>query len=178
MNIKNNKKAQESIKKIKTTLTTLLKDYNINDIKIKFLCETAKVNRTTFYSHFDTVEDVLYKICEEYIKQVYQIFLNVDAEYKDRLKQGLIIIKNNIEKFKYFFTHVHDIEKRIIDIIEEDLKDSGVYNEKYKLALAFRISGLVGLGKTYLNDIESSSTSKLSIDELTNLIYSIFNTTT
>jgi len=103
MNIKNNKKAQESIKKIKTTLTTLLKDYDINDIKIKFLCETAKVNRTTFYSHFDTVEDVLYEICEEYIKQVYQIFLNVDAEYKDRLKQGLIIIKNNIEKFKYFF---------------------------------------------------------------------------
>ena len=75
MNIKNNKKSQQSRQKIKDALSNIIKNKEYQ-VSIKYLCEMANINRTTFYSHYDSVEDVLYDMCGTYIKKAYKVFIN------------------------------------------------------------------------------------------------------
>ena len=83
MNIKNNKKSQQSKQKIKDALSTLIKDKEYQ-VSVKYLCEVAKINRTTFYSHFDSVEEVLYDMCGSYIKKAY----NLTSKTNNAIKHG------------------------------------------------------------------------------------------
>ena len=177
MNTKNNKRSKVSIKRIQITLLNELKEKPLNKIKIKTLCDIAHINRTTFYSHYDTVEDVLYDICEDQIFEVYKVFQNKNIEYKQKLKNGIKIIGENIEKFKYFFKYVPNIEQRIINVVE--LRSTNNINNIKKLntllSLTFVISGFVGVGKMYISQIEQNPRQKLNLDEITDMIYNSIN---
>ncbi len=48
--------------KIKESLTKMLEKTPIDDITATALCEHAKVNRATFYYHYDSVKDVFVEI--------------------------------------------------------------------------------------------------------------------
>lgn len=45
--------------KLQSTLLHLMKNYNYDKITVKLICETAKVNRSTFYAHFADIRDML-----------------------------------------------------------------------------------------------------------------------
>ena len=175
MNIKNNKKSRDSICKIKDALSCLIATKGHECLTIKEICEKSKINRSTFYSHFDNIEDALYQICEEYIMNIFKVFLDTSIHYRERLKQGLIIIKNKITFFEYVFTNVKNLELRVMEIIENNWWEMKSFDnfEKAKLSLAFIISGLLGVGKTYFYDRANQKSEKISIDEFADLIYGI-----
>jgi len=177
MNIKNNKKSKESIKKIQNSLYKLLSSLGDNKLTIKELCQDAKINRTTFYAHFDSIEDALYQICEEYIVKIYKVFLNTNVDYKTRVGQALEIIKSKFEFFVYIFLNVNNLELRVIEMIENSCLDEISDNEfeKSRLSLVFIISGFIGIGKTYFNDLEKNKTIKISKDEFCELICNVIN---
>ena len=170
MNTKNNKRSQNSVNKIKTSLMEILKDKKLTEIKISELCKKSNINRTTFYAHYDTVEDVLYEMCEEKIQKVYKLFFNNEYNRTEKLKHGLEIVKNDANLFEYFFNNVTDIEKKIIEMIESDFIHLPYYDETFKLSLAFKISGLVGLGKTYFSDIKSNPNCKISTNDFVKIL--------
>ena len=97
MNVKNNKKYQQSFEKIKTAICTLLKEDEQKKLSVTQICQKAQINRTTFYAHFDKTEDAIYTICEEYIVKAYKLFLNEKISYTDRIKQMLGIIENKLD---------------------------------------------------------------------------------
>ena len=149
MNIKNNKKARDSIKRIQNSLCKLLKDIGHEAITIKKVCEDAKINRTTFYAHFDNIEDALYQTCEEYILSAYNIFLNTNLDYKLRVKQSLSVVKEQLEFFAYAFTHVHNLDQCIIEMVENSCFKHSKELQKTQLSLAFIIAGFIGVCKRY-----------------------------
>ena len=50
---------------IRKAFTDMLKEKPIQSITIKELCETAGINRGTFYSHYSDIYDLLEKMEEE-----------------------------------------------------------------------------------------------------------------
>ncbi len=55
---------------IREALLTMLKTKSIQDITVRELCDTAGVNRTTFYNHYDGVYEVLGEIEENFLLQL------------------------------------------------------------------------------------------------------------
>lgn len=54
---------------IKEALLRLLKKMPLAKISISALCKEAQINRTTFYRHYETPDDVLLEIALDFIKQ-------------------------------------------------------------------------------------------------------------
>lgn len=57
-----NEQKKKTTQKIKSALTEMLQSRQIDDITATALCEYAKVNRATFYYHYNSVQDVLAEI--------------------------------------------------------------------------------------------------------------------
>ena len=51
MNVKNNKRHQETIENIEKAFVLLLKDNELKEISVTELCKTAGINRSTFYAN-------------------------------------------------------------------------------------------------------------------------------
>lgn len=176
MNIKNNKKSQQSIFKIKSSIQMLIKE-DSHKLTIKDICNKASINRTTFYAHFDNIEDCLYDMCNEQALGIFKIFLNTSLPYSERIKQSLVIIKENNKFFEYSFKHLHNLEGFVIELLEHNWNNLTNFTdyEKAKLSLSFIISGFIGIGKTYFEDLKSNKTKKISINEFADLICSLIN---
>ncbi|WP_413375930.1 TetR/AcrR family transcriptional regulator [Alkalihalobacillus sp. 1P02AB] len=56
---------------LKDSLMKLLLEKPITKVTIKELCERADINRSTFYSHYKDQYELLYKIEEEIIEEMY-----------------------------------------------------------------------------------------------------------
>lgn len=173
MNRKDNKRAQTSVQKIKKSASILIKSTGHKKITIKDICNKAKINRTTFYAHFDSIEAVLYEICEEYIVSCYKIFLDKSLSYKTRIKMTIELIQEDLDFFAYIFDNVHNLELKILEMVENCYKDddfvSGV--EAARLSLAFIISGFVGVGRIYFN----SEKYKMTPEEFADILNSAIN---
>jgi len=58
MNTPNNKRRQESQRRIENTFVQLLQSHDIDDLTISDICRAAQVNRTTFYANYVDVYDL------------------------------------------------------------------------------------------------------------------------
>ncbi len=68
MMVKENQRVALSKRMLKEGLMALLKKKNIRKISVNELCETAEINRTTFYRHYQTPHDVLIDIELDFAK--------------------------------------------------------------------------------------------------------------
>lgn len=62
MNTKNNQRFQDNEKKIEECLVCMLDTRDIGQITVRSICQAANINRTTFYSHYQDVYDLLGKL--------------------------------------------------------------------------------------------------------------------
>ena len=69
----NDLRVKKTKKLFQNTLKELMLKYdNYYDITIKELCETAEINRRTFYLHYQTIDDILLEIQEEFAINFYE----------------------------------------------------------------------------------------------------------
>lgn len=80
MNIKNNQRTQNTQNKIKEVLIELLAEKPINKITIQDICRKADVNRTTFYTHFNDIYDLMRKIEVEKMHAIHALFHTPEGE--------------------------------------------------------------------------------------------------
>lgn len=89
------------------SLIFLLKERPLDAISITELCQTAKINRGTFYQHYGKVEDLF----EEYFKEIMK---DLEESYQEpyrhtsrleatELNPATIRIFHHIEKYKKFY---------------------------------------------------------------------------
>ena len=73
MNTINNKAKRDSRERMIKALFELVQARRVQDISVSELCALAKVNRTTFYNHYDNINDLAKdarnSIAEEYARQ-------------------------------------------------------------------------------------------------------------
>lgn len=81
MNIKNNKRRQNSRRKIQEALLSFLETKELHQIRVSQICEKANINRTTFYANFTDIYDLADSIRTELEIEVSEFFTS-DSQNK------------------------------------------------------------------------------------------------
>lgn len=109
MNTKNNRRAQNTQDGIKQTLLGLLDRMDILNVTVSKLCEAAQVNRSTFYSHYDNVADIMEEIERETGENLLERFTgeNFDENMLFSMEHLAIVlehIKENQNFYRAYFS--------------------------------------------------------------------------
>ena len=70
MNTKDNKRHQETIQRVYSTFAELLQEQELNEISVTELCESANIERSTFYANFEDISALANTYSSEIEKQV------------------------------------------------------------------------------------------------------------
>ena len=168
-------------------LISLLNEKDINYITVKEICEKAGVNRSTFYLHYETIDDLLNESIE-YITNKFMNFFNKDSkEFIENLnnakKEDLIFInseylrpylefiKENKKVFMASFKNpivmksaekYSNLEKYVLRPI---LDKYAIPDSKKKYILQFYMNGIMAIIKEWtINDC------KEEIEDIINII--------
>lgn len=140
MNTKNNKRYKISCEKIETAFLTLILNHNYEDITISQICEAAEINRSTFYAHYDDINDLIIKIEASFATSIAGIF-NYGLRQSH---EAFIEMFTFVEKNKYFYKAFLNIpyislaEKNTKSKVMTSLKDH--LNNKDDIELFYRAS--------------------------------------
>lgn len=94
---------------IKNSFIELLKKKSINKITVKEICELSEINRATFYRYYCDAYDLLEKIEQEFLDELFQnIGSSVQHDFKDTLTLIMISIKANGELYQTLFSENGD----------------------------------------------------------------------
>ena len=102
MNIKNNSRYKISSEKIETAFLSLLTKYKYEDISISKICEIAGINRSTFYCHYDDINDLTIKIESKFAKSTASIFNFGERQTHEAMVEMFAFIKENKSFYKAF----------------------------------------------------------------------------
>lgn len=111
MNHKNNRRVKLTKKLLQDALMKLLSTHNIHEISICELCETADLNRSTFYKYYNSPYDLFEQMKQEVLEQTTQIFLeNNSLSYKEKLTKLLTYSLEHEQFSKLIFNTTLDPE--------------------------------------------------------------------
>lgn len=110
MNTRNNKKGQFYQNKLKSALLRLMhQDLALEQLTVTALCEEAKVNRSTFYSHYSIPKDVLDEIEEETLRQTRTFLKEISGNNLHSMTLLLQYIKEHDDVFRVLFLQSREI---------------------------------------------------------------------
>ncbi|MBR3617749.1 MAG: TetR/AcrR family transcriptional regulator [Acholeplasmatales bacterium] len=189
---KNESKYYNSSIKMNNALINLLDKKDFEDITVKEICQTASVNRSTFYLHYDNTYDLLKETLENLYKDFFSRYdsnLSMDrinTKSSDDLflitpqylKPYLSFVQDNKKIFKlmYFKNEVFNgrnmYEDWLNKIFKPILSKFNVKNEEEQsYIMLFHLQGLIGLIMEWVkNDC------KMPIDDLINVIQKCIRT--
>jgi len=141
MNIKNNKRYKTSSEKIETIFLTLILNNKYEDITISQICKNAEINRSTFYAHYDDINDLIIKIEAKFANGMALIF---DFGLR-QTHEEFVEMFTFVEKNKYFYKAFLNIpyatlaETNIKNQVLTNIKDKTKIN-KDDISLFYRAS--------------------------------------
>ncbi|MBQ4266746.1 MAG: TetR/AcrR family transcriptional regulator C-terminal domain-containing protein [Clostridia bacterium] len=97
MNVKNNMRRRESIRRIENTFMTLLQTKDVSEITVAEICKKADINRSTFYANFLDIYDLAEKIKE-----------HLEAELNEQFDGMTNVVGSTFENTVHFFTHIKE----------------------------------------------------------------------
>lgn len=142
MNIKNNKRYKNSSEKIETTFLALILNNKYEDINISQICEKAEINRSTFYAHYDDINDLVIKIEQKFANSMSLIFDFGKRQTHEAFIEMFAFIKSNKSFYKAFLNIPYTTlaEKNIKTTILDTVKDSSAYMTTNEIELKYRAS--------------------------------------
>lgn len=180
---KNENKYFQTAKKMDDALVFLLNKKDFNFITVKEICNVAKVNRSTFYLHYDNTRDLLDEVLNNLSKSFNEHFKNKTISNIDSLNLNdlllfndsmivpyLEFIKENKNVYKTVKDNpslfsVHSYMNYSLDIIYKIMDRFNIDKKLKDYYLTFYINGLSSLIMNWCNNDFD-----LSIEELTALI--------
>lgn len=107
MNTKYNQRFRQMDKRLKDTMLELLKTMDLEQITVKKLCETAQVNRSTFYAHYCDIFEMMEQM-EEHLNE--ELLSSYAAAPPEELTPSLLFSQwplipflRHIRKHSYFY---------------------------------------------------------------------------
>lgn len=113
-------------------------------IRLVDLCSVAMINKTTFYKHYETLEDFEDVFFHEVMKGILLKNKNIDKAFSDTeafVKSTIHIMKASIDYIKILFSK--NINK-LITVVEDILNEIYLKNEndhKKKIQISYAIGG-------------------------------------
>lgn len=143
-------------KKIKDSLVKLLSKKRLYDISVSELCQTANVNRSTFYVYYNNVYEVFEEIGDEIAKEMKEMLVKMDrTDHSVYLRVYFTLAKKHMTIFKEIHsTNIHNpIIQKLAEVNSELLNSNvSVPKKTENLELTFVLSGFYGLVETWLNN--------------------------
>lgn len=102
MNVKNNLRYKASSEKIETAFLTLILNNKYENITTSQICEQAGVNRSTFYCHYNDINDLIIKIEGKFAKGMASIFNYGERQTHQAFIDMFTFIKENKLFYKAF----------------------------------------------------------------------------
>ena len=102
MNIKNNSRYKASSEKIETAFLTLILNHKYEDISISEVCKQAGINRSTFYAHYDDINDLIIKIESKFAQGTANIFNYGERQTHEAMIEMFTFVKTNKHFYKAF----------------------------------------------------------------------------
>lgn len=153
---------------ILTSARALFKEKGFHNTKMNDIAQGAGVGKGTLYEYFKNKQEIFDETCVERVTKVreqMEEILNMDITFKDKImlmfKEGqksvdedfeknpidyIMSYKNNISEkvLKTMFGHITDMNKVIIEIIEQGKKEGVVKKEISSDIIACLIVGTMG----------------------------------
>ena len=144
---------------LQSALLEILEEKNLDDISISEVCRKAKVNRGTFYLHYDHIEGLFAEYFEEITSGLactyYEPQMNVTIETLKGLKSEKIQIFSHVEKHKEFYRiifskkvpmlYYYQLFEEMRRLLVEDI--SGIVREGIDLQLfcSYQANAIIGM---------------------------------
>ena len=104
MNKKDNSRSRESRERLKQALLSSLEHQDILDVTVSGLCQKAQVNRSTFYSHYDSVADLMEELELDIGKNLFDRFAGDNYDPKHPSSQhNLTVVLAHIQENQAFY---------------------------------------------------------------------------
>ena len=112
---------------LKQALLTLMEEKNVDKITVKELCETAGINRGTFYLHYDSPSALLADIENQFLEENLAIFRSYWKTQRDRnlMTELFLSIRKSGDFCRILMGPTGDpqILRRLQDIIRDGVLD-------------------------------------------------------
>lgn len=156
MNISYNQRYYSTEEKIQKALFSLLKIKNYNNISIKEICYEAGINRSSFYAHYQDINDLMIKTEQNLSKTMSKIFDPSEIWDQQVFVKMFSFLLDNKDFYKAYLTtneqtfmEKNDFKKYIslIDAYNKNLKFS---NSEKIYHMAFFAGGIKALCKSWI----------------------------
>ena len=130
MNTPNNKRRQDSRRRIETALVRLLQNKELAQVSVKEICAAAEVNRTTFYANYMDIYDLaeaVQKSMEETVLGLYHEEQGQAIRTHDFTNLIYHIKENPVFYKTYFKLNVGDK----LRFAAYDIKDAAAYYDRH-----------------------------------------------
>lgn len=154
-----NRRVRMTKSMMKEALLELLEKKPLDKITVKDICESADVNRSTFYSYYESIEQLLLEIEDDALNQL-PMYPDSPEDYSN---------ERFLSALEDFFDYVRENERLFRILIVQ--RDSSSFNnrlvntvmEKYRspmkagdgliarYAYVYCVSGVIGILKEWLN---------------------------
>lgn len=149
---------------IRESLVELMQQYPLTKISVKMICETADINRSTFYAHYTDQYDLLKKMQQDvmsgFADQIFsQKFIEGSEQTVSVLAQILEYAKANAPLFQVLLSEDGDLtfQNYLVQLVqqktlEEIREDKRLDPSISKYLETFAISGYVSLIRKWLEE--------------------------
>lgn len=156
MNIINNQRYKSTEEKIQNALFSLLKFKKYDEILIKEICYEAGINRSSFYSHYSDINDLMIKTETMLSNKIFKIF-DLNKDWNDLVFISLFkFLKENKEFYNaYLQSNTNSFMERndflsYIKAIKSHSKFLSLNNDETIYHMAFFAGGLKALCKSWI----------------------------
>ena len=178
MQEKTDRRSRKTRAAIQGALIALATENDTTNVTVTDVCKRADINRSTFYTHFRDIPDVVASIEQDFIAGVFSVCHSYDFREVTRNPYPVLLhINEELERFpaaKEFLARSSKapefLEKlksafldRLIDYYEQE--NGRPVSERLRFSLVFVISGLTHAYQAWLQ-----SGSRLSLDDLCRLL--------
>ena len=118
MNTKNNQRSLETRGRIKKALLDTLERKDILDITVSEVCQTAGINRSTFYSHYDGIGEIMEELEMEIAANLFKRFNSetYDANHPFSMDNLTFVLEHIREKQLFYRAYlVQSTSQRQVD---------------------------------------------------------------
>ena len=145
--------------KIKKTFLLLLQQKPYNKLTITEIVNQSKINRVTFYNHFDSKEELLIEIIDDVMKDLVisyrKPYENLNLFTVNDIKPSMLMLFEHVYKYSDFYSTVTnsdiliELQNRMIDELKNlALKDFSMINSNidrviYAEWYAYAIYGII-----------------------------------
>jgi AcrR family transcriptional regulator len=167
---------------LKNSLVELMRRHPLSKISVKLLCETADINRSTFYAHYTDQYDLLRQLEQEVIVELEKHISKDDfskhtSQTVEALNQIMIYIAKNADLFKILLSENGDstFQRKIMLLAQQktitDLRNDQFMDPRTSEYLqCFVTTGALSILQKWLEDDMVESPESMS-DLASKLLY-------